>query len=99
MSMCSKTLNAATNNKWKESKQQIIPTFYMILFKYKHSFNEMFKIATDSIYTTDAVRERQRENEVWRWGIGTSSGAVECGQAIGMSSAKLHVMSVRHANI
>lgn len=37
----------------------------MILFKYKHSFNEMFKIATDSIYTTDAVRERQRENEAW----------------------------------
>lgn len=73
----------------------------MILFKYKHSFNEMFEIATDSIYTTDAVRERQRENEVWRGmgGIGTRSGAVECGQAIGMSSAKLHVMSVRHANI
>lgn len=59
----------------------------------------MFKIATDSIYTTDAVRERQRENEVWGSGISTRSGAVECGQAIGMSSAELHVMSVRHANI
>lgn len=56
MSMCSKTLNTATNNRWKESeaktegggerggvKSKLFKTFYMKLFKYKHSFNVMFR--------------------------------------------------------